>query len=283
MRGKPSSIWPTCPRRACSGWCGLVDAAGRWAPGTDDNAAIDALLAASALLPDETGAREKFLIDCWACLLAHDGALDGRTWADSDALSGVFGAMTSRLGGLDMPLETETLGEWWAEYLALAHRSFAADSPCPDDTDDALAWTLAQMSRTSPTATSIYLRLTDGTTTKTEAAATIDAVAPWEDAELRILAQAAAARAAELDALGLFALDAVWTIDLQDGGFVLAMTAADGTMLVLSSGDAVAGDPAADDAAGAGASDTIDAAAAADDAAWIVTDDDLVTPDGVSA
>lgn len=82
---------------------------------------------------------------CFRYFLENTGCLDGLSWDDGSVPAVMLRLAESMLGGADMPLETDTMGEWWDEYVDLACRSFPEGAAIPEDGDMQLIWYLAQM------------------------------------------------------------------------------------------------------------------------------------------
>lgn len=82
---------------------------------------------------------------CFRYFLENPGCLDGLSWDDGSVPAVMLRLAESMLGGADMPLETDTMGQWWDEYVDLACRNFPEGTATPEDADMQLLWYLAQM------------------------------------------------------------------------------------------------------------------------------------------
>lgn len=78
-------------------------------------------------------------------LLSHPGCLDGLGW-DNQSLPAVLYRfyMSSLPPEAGMPLDTETIGEYWESYVDLACRTYPADSEPPENETWLPIWELGQ-------------------------------------------------------------------------------------------------------------------------------------------
>lgn len=103
---------------------------------TDPDVLFDALAQSGEKTNDELARLkseqpEELLDYLMTCFL--NGELQQCHYNDSSAAALKFSVWSSMLEGDEMPLETQTPLEYWDEWCALAHRSYASADQCPPE------------------------------------------------------------------------------------------------------------------------------------------------------